>query len=117
LRSTDGRPFVSRAGGQIGTQNVVILPVTYSGGVGQEGAAAQLLGHGTVIVLRAGTSTLGTWERSDIREPMVLRTPRGDRIDLPPGHTWVELPDTSYTVDVVHPPTASTATRPATPRT
>ena len=51
LRSTAGRPFVSRSGGQIATQNVVILPVVYRGGVGQEGAEAQLVGRGSAIVL------------------------------------------------------------------
>ncbi len=45
LRSTDGRPFVSRSGGQIATQNVVILSVVYEGGVGVEGAQAQLTGQ------------------------------------------------------------------------
>lgn len=109
LRSTAGRPFVSRSGAQIATQNVVILPVVYRGGVGQEGAEAQLLGRGTAIVLRDGTSTLGTWERRDIGEPMTLRTAAGDLINLAPGHTWVELPDVSYTVDVAKPPTTPTS--------
>ena len=45
----------SRSGGQIATQNVVILPVVYRGGVGQEGAEAQLVGRGSAIVLRDGT--------------------------------------------------------------
>ncbi len=109
LRSTAGRPFVSRSGAQIATQNVVILPVVYRGGVGQEGAEAQLVGHGSVIVLRDGTSTLGTWERRDVGEHMTLRTAGGDLINLAPGHTWVELPDVSYTVDVVKPATTPTS--------
>ncbi len=109
LRSTDGRPFVSRTGGQIATQNVVILPVVYKGGVGQEGAQAQLVGRGSVIVLRDGTSTPGTWERPDVTEPMTLRGANGDPIKLVPGHTWVELPDVSYTVDVQKPVTPPTS--------
>jgi hypothetical protein len=103
LRSTDGRPFVARSGSQLATQNVVILPVVYTGGVGQEGAAAQLVGSGTAIVLRNGTSTVGTWTRADVGERMKLRTADGDLIRLVPGRTWVELPDVSYPVDVVKP--------------
>ena len=36
----------TRSGAQIATQNVVILPVAYPGGVGNEGAEAQLVGQG-----------------------------------------------------------------------
>ena len=42
-------------------------------------------------------------------EHMTLRTAAGDRINLAPGHTWVELPDVSYTVDVVKPPATPTS--------
>jgi hypothetical protein len=62
-----------------------------------------------VIVLRDGTSTLGTWERRDVGEHMTLRTEAGDLINLAPGHTWVELPDVSYTVDVAKPATTPTS--------
>lgn len=109
MRTTAGRPFVSRSGAQIAAQNVVILPVVYRGGVGQEGAEAQLVGRGSAIVLRDGTSTLGTWERRDVGEHMTLRTAAGDLINLAPGHTWIELPDVSYTVDVVKPATTPTS--------
>jgi hypothetical protein len=101
LRSTDGRPFVTRTGSQLATQNVVILPVVYTGGVGQEGAKAQLVGSGDAIVLRNGTSTVATWERAEVGDRISLRTADGDRIRLVPGRTWVELPDVSYRVDVV----------------
>lgn len=109
LRSTDGRPFVTQSGAQLATRNVVILPAVYSGGVGQEGAEAQLVGRGSAIVLRDGTSTLGTWERRDVGEHMTLRTAAGDLISLAPGRTWVELPDVSYTVDVQKPASTSTS--------
>jgi hypothetical protein len=109
LRSTDGRPFVTRSGGQLATQNVVILPVVYLGGAGVEGAEAQLTGSGSAIVLRNGTATAGTWTRSDVDEPLTLRSADGELITLAPGHTWVELPDTAYAVEVQEPRTTPTS--------
>jgi len=110
LRSTDGAPFLSRAGAQLATQNVVVLPVVYRGGVGNEGAEAELVGQGNAIVLSAGTVSRGVWVRPDKSQPLELRTPAGAPIRLVPGTTWVELPDVSYPVDVVGPPPAPTPT-------
>jgi hypothetical protein len=107
LRTTAGRPFVSRTGSQIATQNVVILPVTYQGGVGNEGSEAQLIGQGSATVLSGGTVIQGTWVRPDKTKPMELRTADGKPIRLGPGSTWVELPDVSYPVNVVSPPPPS----------
>jgi Protein of unknown function (DUF3048) N-terminal domain/Protein of unknown function (DUF3048) C-terminal domain len=112
LRATAGRPFTARDGGQIRTQNVVIMPVTYDGGVGQVGAEAQLIGHGTAVVLRAGTATDATWTRPSETGPMTLRTAAGQVLGLVPGRTWVELPDVSYPVSVVGPPAPPPASRP-----
>jgi hypothetical protein len=110
LRFTDGEPFMSRTAAQIGTQNVVVLPVTYQGGVGKEGAEAQLIGQGNAVVLSAGVSQPAVWVRPDKSQPMELRTPGGKPIRLVPGTTWVELPDVSYPVDVVSPPPVPTTT-------
>ncbi|MGZ4756958.1 MAG: DUF3048 domain-containing protein, partial [Acidimicrobiia bacterium] len=104
LRSTEGLPFVSRTAAQISTQNVVILPVTYQGGVGNEGSVAQLVGRGRAIVLIGGTVTDGVWVRLDKSKPMELRTADERPMRLLPGTTWVELPDQSYPVNVVSPP-------------
>ena len=103
MRSTEGRPFMSRASAQIATQNVVILPVVYAGGVGKEGAEAQLVGQGTATVLSGGTVTRGVWVRPDKSRPMRLQTSDGTQIRLVPGSTWVELPDVSYPVSVAPP--------------
>jgi hypothetical protein len=103
MRTTEGRPFMARAGAQIATQNVVILPVAYAGGVGKEGAEAQLVGQGTAWVLSGGTATQGTWVRPDKARPMRLQTSDGTQIQLVAGTTWVELPDASYPVDVAAP--------------
>ncbi len=100
MRSSAGRPFVARSGTQIAPKNVVILPVTYQGGLGEIGAEAELVGQGTAIVLRGGTETDGTWVRPDKTKPMQLRDAAGAPIKLVPGSTWVELPDVSYPIDV-----------------
>ena len=104
LRSTAGRPFVARSGARIAPQNVVVLPVTYKGGVGKIGAEAQLIGQGSAIVLSGGTATQGIWVRPDTTKPMELRTAAGAPIRLVPGSTWVELPDVSYPVTSAPPP-------------
>ncbi len=105
MRSTEGRPFMTRSGAQVATQNVVIIPVVYAGGVGKEGAEAQLVGRGTATVLSGGTVTQGVWVRPDKSQPMQLRTAEGATIRLVPGSTWVELPDVSYPVSVAPPAT------------
>jgi hypothetical protein len=104
LRSTAGRPFMSRSGAQIATQNVVVLPVTYQGGVGEEGSVAELIGQGSATVLAGGRSIPARWTRPDKTRPMQLTTTDGAPIRLVPGSTWVELPDVSYPVNVVAPP-------------
>lgn len=107
LRSSAGRPFVTRADARIAPQNVVILPVTYSGGVGREGAQAQLIGSGSAAVLTGGVAITGTWTRPDKSRPMELRTADGTPLRIVPGSTWVELPDVSYSVDLRSPPPPS----------
>jgi hypothetical protein len=99
LRSTGGRPFLTRAGGQLATQNVVVLSVEYAGGVGNDGAEAVLVGEGDALVLRGGTATTARWSRGDRSEPIALRTAGGAPIRLRPGRTWIELPDRSYAVE------------------
>jgi hypothetical protein len=107
LRSTAGQPFMSRAGTQIATQNVVILSVTYQGGVGEEGSEAQLIGEGTAVVLRNGFATQAKWVRPDKTQPMSLLASDGSPIKLVRGSTWVELPDVSYAVTVAPPAPAA----------
>jgi hypothetical protein len=105
LRTTDGQPFMSRAGTQIATQNVVVLPVTYKGGVGEEGSEAELVGEGRAMVFSGGVVVDGTWSRPDKSQPMQLHTADGKPIKLVPGSTWVELPDVSYPVTFAGPST------------
>jgi hypothetical protein len=108
LRTTNGEKFLARSGVQIAPQNVVIMPVSYTGGVGNEGAEAQIVGRGRAIVLSGGIAIDGVWVRHDKSQPMELRTADETPIRLVPGSTWVELPDVSYPVTFVTPPTPTT---------
>jgi Protein of unknown function (DUF3048) N-terminal domain/Protein of unknown function (DUF3048) C-terminal domain len=108
LRTTNGERFLARSGVQIAPQNVIIIPVTYTGGVGNEGAEAQIVGRGRAIVLSGGTAIDGVWVRHDKTQPMEFRTTDETPIRLVPGSTWVELPDVSYPVTLVAAPTPST---------
>jgi hypothetical protein len=103
LRSSSAGPFRARSGAQIAPQNVVVLKVVYTGGLGEIGAEAQLVGEGEAIVLTGGQAVTGTWARADKAEPIQLRGPDGAPIALTPGTTWVELPDSSYPVQVFGP--------------
>jgi hypothetical protein len=103
-RSTRAGPFVVKTGAQVAPKNVVVLPVVYGGtGLGNIGAEAQLVGSGTAQVFTNGRVITGTWTRPDKAQPMKLVDAKGAPIRLTPGQTWVELPDTSYAVQVSAP--------------
>jgi len=102
LRSTRAGPFVTKSGSQVAPNNVVVLSVVYGGtGLGQIGAEAQLVGQGPVKVFTNGHEIDGTWSRATKADRIELNGADGKPILLTPGQTWVELPDTSYAVDVV----------------
>jgi hypothetical protein len=50
------------------------------------------------MVFTGGKQITGTWSRPDKSRPARLLDAAGRPIALTPGQTWVELPDTSYTV-------------------
>ena len=98
-RATRDGPFMVKSGAQVATKNVVVLSVVYGGtGLGQIGAEAQLVGTGTANVFTNGRQITGTWTRSDKAKPISLLDAAGKPIQLTPGNTWVELPDTSYAI-------------------
>jgi hypothetical protein len=110
LRATVAGPFVTKSGAQIAPTNVIVLPVTYAGGVGVIGAQAQLVGNGPVQVFTNGRVIQGTWARAANAEPMKFTAADGSPIRLTPGPTWVELPDATYAIDVTTPPPAAGGT-------
>ena len=114
LRSTRDGPFMVRSGAQIAPKNVVVLSVVYGGaGLGQIGAEAQLVGSGPVKVFTNGREIDGTWSRAAKTDRIALKGADGKPILLTPGQTWVELPNPTYSIDVVTP--APPPTQPAKP--
>jgi hypothetical protein len=100
-RSIFGASEVTASGKQLAPKNVVVMFVQYVGGDQNHsniGAEAELIGQGRVLVFTRGREITGTWSRPDKSRPAQLRNATGQPIALTPGQTWVELPDTSYTV-------------------
>jgi hypothetical protein len=100
-RTIFGAPEMSASGQQLAPKNVVVMFVSYLGGDPTHaglGAEAQLTGQGRALVFTRGKEITGTWSRPDKSRPARLRTAAGRTIPLTPGQTWVELPDTSYSV-------------------
>ena len=78
--------------------NVVVMSVPYPGGPLLPDNAANLIGKGPLKVFTAGHLITGTWSRPDPNKPAALHDHSGHLIQLTPGQTWVELPDSSYPV-------------------
>lgn len=98
-RTVGGRPEVTASGTQIAPKNVVVMFVQYVGG-DKNGvqAEATLTGTGQAWVLTDGKVVKGTWSRPDKKQAAQVLDATGAPIPLTPGQTWVELPDSSYSV-------------------
>jgi hypothetical protein len=100
-RSIFGSPELVASRTQLAPKNVVVMFVSYVGGdpsYHNIGAEAVVTGHGRAMVFTAGKQILGTWSRPDKNQPAQLLDAAGKVIALTPGQTWVELPDTTYSV-------------------
>jgi hypothetical protein len=100
-RSLFGRPELTAIGLPLAPQNLLVMFAHYVGGdpnAANEGAEAELTGSGRLLVFTAGHEITGTWSRPDKNKPARLLNAAGHVIPLTPGQTWVEIPDTSYTV-------------------
>jgi hypothetical protein len=98
LRSIFGQPEITASGSRIAVANVVVMFVRYAGGVGVEGAEADLTGYGRAWVFTGGHLIKGAWIRPNKSSPARLLDQHGTPIRLTAGQSWVELPDASYTV-------------------
>jgi len=98
-RSIFGRPDVTADGALLSPRNVIVMSVSYIGGLGVIGAQAKLTGSGPVEVFSGGTVQRGTWSRTSLRRPIVYRA-SGRTLTLKPGQTWVELLDVSEGVSI-----------------
>ena len=97
LRFYGTTPADGASGTQLSAANVVIervhtVPGPYvEDSEGAHGVHSITVGRGPVTVLRNGVAVKGYWERSSTSQITRLVTASGNRIDLAPGSTWVEL--------------------------
>jgi hypothetical protein len=97
-RSIFGAPDVTGTKVRLSPKNVVVLFITYQGGIGTESSVGILTGSGPAQIYREGRLTRGTWSRPVVSQVTVLRDSAGKVIPLTPGQTWVELLDSSESV-------------------
>ena len=97
-RSIFGAPDATGTGVRLSPKNVVVMFITYQGGIGTENSVGVLTGSGPVQIYRDGTVTTGTWSRPAVSEVTTYTDAAGKPILLSPGQTWVELPDSSESV-------------------
>lgn len=95
------KPDVTGTGVQVSPKNVVVMWITYAGGVGSFGAEGVMVGTGRAQVFTNGRAIIGTWSRSSKSDRIVYRDSAGAEILMTPGQTWVELAATSDPVTVV----------------
>jgi hypothetical protein len=91
LRTTQGARHNDALGGQVSTNNVVVLSMEYLPGISGS-PDAQTIGSGEVFVFSGGDYVHGTWSRDDRLKPYTLTADDGSPIVLTPGRTFVELP-------------------------
>ncbi len=96
LRTMEGKKHMDRAGGQVSTNNVVVLVMNYLPGISGS-PDAQTLGTGETFVFTGGNAVHGTWTRTDRLLPFTLTADNGTPITLTPGRTFVELPRSGTT--------------------
>ncbi|CAB4940966.1 unannotated protein [freshwater metagenome] len=115
LRNAGGRPFMAASGKQIRATNVVVMSVSYRGGVGSMGAEGVLTGEGKVLVLTDGVAIEGRWLRSSVSQVTRFVDLKGAVIPLTAGNTWVEMPDVTYAVTTTAAVAPVTTTTPKVP--
>ena len=96
VRFLDGAPMALESGEPIVTDNVVIEQVKTTESdildvAGYPSPEVEVIGTGKAWVLRDGRLIVGTWQRGSEGDVTVLRTKKGDEIELRPGTAFVEL--------------------------
>jgi hypothetical protein len=87
-------------GGHFLPTNVLVLRVHtrdagYRDPAGNPVPETILTGSGEAMLLHNGRVIRGTWFKGEASKPLTLKTRTGQQLQVPPGHTWIELvPDT-----------------------
>ncbi|MEO7398001.1 MAG: DUF3048 C-terminal domain-containing protein, partial [Ilumatobacteraceae bacterium] len=97
LRTMEKRPHMDGAGGQVSTNNVVVLVMNYLPGISGS-PDAQTIGEGEAHVLTGGNYIHATWSRPDKFTPFTLTADDGSIVQLQQGRTFVELPRMNSTI-------------------
>lgn len=100
LRSRFGGPDIAANNYRVAAKNVVVLYVKYRPSDTYPDAAGDFSGKGPAEVYSGGKVVKGYWERPDQNKPATLTSNAGKPMNLTPGNTWVEMPDTSYTTTI-----------------
>ena len=96
FRQMGGKNHFDAAGGQVTTNNVVVLAMNYLPGI-SDSPDAQTIGTGEAYVFTGGNYVHATWTRTDRLLPFVLTADDGSVVGLTPGRTFVELPRVDLT--------------------
>ena len=96
FRQMGGNAHFDAAGGQVTTNNVVVLAMNYLPGI-SDSPDAQTIGTGEAYVFTGGNYVHATWTRTDRLLPFVLTADDGSVVGLTPGRTFVELPRVDLT--------------------
>lgn len=97
MRYEAGIAFMSAAGSQIGTANLIVMQVDVNNSphivdvAGNPSPDIDLLSQGKVLVFRDGKVVKGTWKMPDIGKAPVFETKSGEPIVLAEGPVWIEL--------------------------
>jgi hypothetical protein len=97
FRTMEGGPHNDAAGGQVSTNNVVVLVMEYLPGI-SDSPDAQTIGTGEALIFTGGNYIHATWSRNDRLVPFVLKADDGSVVKLTPGRTFVELPRVGKTL-------------------
>ncbi|MEZ5169824.1 MAG: DUF3048 domain-containing protein [Acidimicrobiia bacterium] len=101
VRSTEGEPQVDALDDSpLAFPNLIIQFIDYNGGAGVEGAKGTVVGSADAWVLSEGQLVMGTWSRADLDSQTEFRDANGELVKLPPGRTWITLPQIGSSVDV-----------------
>jgi Protein of unknown function (DUF3048) N-terminal domain/Protein of unknown function (DUF3048) C-terminal domain len=98
-RTMEGRTHNDAAGGQVTTNNVLVLEMEYLPGISGS-PDAQTIGTGEAFVFTGGNYVHGTWTRTDRLAPFALVADDGSPIELMPGRSFIELPRDGHTLPI-----------------
>lgn len=115
LRSVNGQPHTVEGGAQLTATTVVVQFVRYEGTNQEDQSGSQVftadtVGQGEAWIFAGGRVLKGRWERATQGQVLSYTDAAGARVSIPPGRTWVLLPNVGSPTEVVAPPPPSTTT-------